>query len=221
VKKNLLFVLGIALAIVCIPVAQAQVSCSAYDRPVGTGYIEATRKCDIGMTLFQDTTTCKNTDGSTAATFNPSLNVRHAGVSGWVSWSQPPDAESPTPWVGFNPGSSGTVTLTNAAAVAGFELEPNLFQVFTVTVSFRDAGGTQIASVTRSVDGQGGARLFGVNCCEQVIKSMVVSIDPAAQGYAIGQIRADTILGGAEPVEEMQPLIDPDEVRDAASNAVE
>jgi len=168
------------------------------------------------MTLFADTTSCANSDGSVGATFSVPINVRHAGVAGWASWSSPPDSESPTPWVGFAPGTTVTTTFTNNASIAGMEVEPNLFQVFTMTASFQDASGAEVGRVMRDVDGSFGARLLAVSCSSPVIKRIVVTIDAAAQGFAQGQIRSDHVTGAILGISDVDPQPVPP---DATSNS--
>ena len=191
-------------------------SCTQIMQPGMMGYLTSTGRCDLGMTLFADTTSCVNSDGTTGATFSGPINVRHAGVAGWLSWSSPPESESPTPWVGFAPGTTETTTFTTNASIAGMEVEPNLFQVFSMSASFRDTSGMEVARVTRDVDGSSGARLLAVSCSGPVIKQIVVTIDAAAQGFAQGQIRSDHITGAILGISDVDPQPVP---LDATSNS--
>jgi len=186
-------------------------NCTAISQPGMGGYLTTTHKCDISRFFGSDTNRCVNTDGSTAAMFSPSVNVRRIGM-GWATWSSPPDAEEAIPYVGFNGGGlTDTITLTNPAAVAGVEIEPNTFDpFFTIVASFRDANGMEIANVTRDITGRAGARLFAVSCSSANIASILIMSPPAAAGFAVAQIRADTIAGGATegspPDQELPPV---------------
>lgn len=180
--------------------------CTMINQPVGS-YLTQTRKCDISRFVGMDTTRCVNTDGSTAANFVGPVNVRRVTM-GWATWSSPPDAEEAIPFVGYNNGAlTEMIGLVNPAAVAGVEVEPNTFDpFFTIVASFRDAGGNEVASVTRDVTGRAGARLFAVSCSNPVISSILITSPPAAAGFAIAQIRSDTIVGGAtEEPSDVQP----------------
>jgi len=96
------------------------------------------------------------------------------------------------------------------------EVEPNLFQVFSMSASFRDTSGMEVARVTRDVDGSSGARLLAVSCSGPVIKQIVVTIDAAAQGFAQGQIRSDHITGAILGISDVDPQPVPP---DATSNS--
>jgi hypothetical protein len=106
----------------------------------------------------------------------------------------PPFAEEALPWVGFTNGAPTlTINLTTAALVAGAELEPNQFPIFTVTADFNDADGVPVATVSIDVEGSAGARLFAVQCDTELISSITFTAPSTAQGFAIAQVRADTI----------------------------
>jgi hypothetical protein len=75
-KKALPLIWGISLATASATTARAEENCSVWQRPVGTGYLEATNKCHIGTTPFEEVTACYNADGSVAATFTPPLYLR-------------------------------------------------------------------------------------------------------------------------------------------------
>lgn len=189
--------LSAAFALLCVAALTLSMmaDCTPIDQP-DADYQGGTGKCTMGdQVLFSTTTTCKDQVGPTGltlATFSNPLSVRQV-PNGWASWSTPPDAESSTPWVGFNQTLTLTVTLADGAEsnTAGMEIENNQFKpTLPVKVSFQDADGNELTSVTRDVLGRAGARLFAVTC-DDAIKSMVVTSDPAAQGFAIAQVRGD------------------------------
>ena len=104
------------------------------------------------------------TDGTNTATFfvapNPfpsALTIYDVG-SVWATWSSPPNSETATPRVlGATPQLE--IQLTSSALVFGFETEPNGFATSFITADFF-GGGILRGSVTQSVTGDGGARLF-------------------------------------------------------------
>jgi hypothetical protein len=104
------------------------------------------------------------TDGINTATFFvapnplPTPQTIYDVGSGWSTWSSPPNSESATPRVlGATPQLE--IQLTSPALVFGFEAEPNLFGLHSITADFFGSGVFR-GSVTRNVDGNGGALLF-------------------------------------------------------------
>lgn len=176
---------------------QAAAACRAIDRPTSDYLVGTvgTEKCSLGQP-GTNTTTCKDSDGNVEAKFSNTLSVRGPVPSGWRTWSSPPESESATPIVGFNMTSTLTVTLADGyqASTAGMEIEPNVFQVFPITVVFRDLAGSTLLSRTINVNGGAGARLFAATCDEELINSMVITIPPTAQGFAIAQVRSDSFV---------------------------
>jgi hypothetical protein len=175
--------------------------CTQIQSPTST-YLMETGKCNFGTTPFSISTMCLNSDGSLAATFNPAIQVRQVPGS-WATWSSPPDSESSTPFIGYTQGATmETVTFTNSAAIAGLEVEPNPFMVFSTTASFQDASGMEVARVTRDVDGTAGARLFAVSCTNPVVAKIVVTM---GADFAIAQIRSSQITGATEGEPDLGP----------------
>jgi len=177
------------LNLLCLSVAQATfVQISSPD----AGYISATTLIPIPGAL-----------GSTVGSLNnafQSIDVavfgQHAKVgSSWGTWSSPPDSETSTPdliCVAAIPcdsttGSSNTFALTAAAAIFGFELEPQGFGTYAVSASFFN-GATLLGTVTRNVSGTSGARLFAGQS-DIPITSVQLAVDPAAGGYGVAQFR--------------------------------
>jgi hypothetical protein len=153
-------------------------------------YQSSTTKLLITVPDFS--TVASLSDGTETATFSVPGTARTVPGGGWASWSSPPDSESATPRVIFDPGSTELITLSAPAQTFGVELEPNLFTPsFTMTATFRDAGGNILGTISRDVLGQGGARLFAgtVNPGFAPIASVQINIDPSAQGFAFAQVR--------------------------------
>ena len=175
--------------------------CTQIMQPVGS-YLTSTGKCNFGTMEFSTSNMCLNSDGSLAATLDPTVSVRRVPGS-WFSWSLPPDSESPTPVVGWTQGATTeTVTLTSNASIAGLEAEPDPTGVFSMTASFQDASGMEVARVVRDVDGNAGARLFAVSCTNPVIAKVVVSM---GGDFAIAQIRSDLITGATDEATNLGP----------------
>ena len=153
-----------------------------------------TEKCSLG-TPGTTTTICRDSDNNVEARFSNVLSVLQVPGS-WATWSSPPESESPTPIVGFNSTTSLTVTLADGflAGIAGMEIEPNVFGIFNISVTFRNLAGTPLLTITRSVDGSGGARLFAAICDEELINRMDITAPPGAGGFAIAKVRADSFV---------------------------
>lgn len=80
--------------------------------------------------------------------------------SGWASWGSPPDTEQANPRVFWTQGVTDlTFTFSTPVDVWGFEAQPNPFSVFDITAEYFN-GATLLGTITRSVDGNAGARLF-------------------------------------------------------------
>ena len=189
------------------------------DQPTpGTCYRDESGKCSLGTTIFADTVTCTLPDGSEGAHFTPSVNVRRIG-QGWATWASPPFVEDSTPFVGFDMGSSLVIQFNQDAFVAGTEIEPNAFGMFSITATFRDASGGTITTVTRSVEGSSGARLFGVTCTQAEVRSILITADPGAQGFAIAQVRSSAFPAAADSARQDDGEDIPYVPEDATNNA--
>ncbi|NIM48758.1 MAG: hypothetical protein GTN78_10340, partial [Gemmatimonadales bacterium] len=79
------------------------------------------------------------------------------------------------------------MTLSLPTPTFGFELEPNPLLLITYTASFYSNGGTVLeGSITRSVHGYHGARLFAATSTGGAIDKVVVS---GSSDFAIGRVR--------------------------------
>jgi len=123
------------------------------------------------------------TDGVMTVGFSSTLDKRQVPSGNWSTWSSPPFSETATPHVLFSTGSSLTLTLSKAASIFGFELEPNNFGNFLITTTF--SNGDVIAQL---VNGNAGARLFASGG-GSLITSVNIQADSGAAGFAIAQIR--------------------------------
>lgn len=152
-----------------------------------------TEKCSLG-TPGSNSTICRDSDNNVEARFSNALMVRQVPTT-WASWSSPPNSESPTPIVGWNTTTTLTVTLADGylAGIAGMEIEPQQFAVHTITAVFKNLAGVALLTITRSVDGTGGARLFATSCEEELINRIDISTDDPT-GFAIAKFRADSFV---------------------------
>jgi len=96
-------------------------------------------------------------------TFSSGL-VELSVPNSWATWNCPPATESCTPNVLYSNGASQIHLVMLAAHdnTAGFEFEPDAFAVETISVTFNDQNGLPIATITRDVNGLGGALLFAL-----------------------------------------------------------
>ncbi len=174
--------------------------CTMVENPT-PDYTDATNKCALG-TPGSFTSDC-TVDGQPVVTFSRELSVFRVPANTWATWSSPPFSESTTPIVGFTQGASVlSVDLgANASSIAGFELEPNVFDEFPVTAVFLAADGSELGRVARTVAGQAGARLFAADCGTAFISAIRVTVPPEAQGFAIAQVRGNNLPPAAGPAE--------------------
>jgi hypothetical protein len=152
-------------------------------------YLAQTSKLDITVPDF--TSVASLSDGTLTTSFSLSGQARTAGVT-WGSWSSSPDSESDTPRVLFfqNFTLETTISLNAPVLTFGFEVQPNVQDVFSVTATFEDRGGNVLGAITRDVSGRAGARLFaGTDVSGTGISSVVIAVDAPAQGFGVAQVR--------------------------------
>lgn len=163
-------------------------------RPVAQ-YTSQTSKIDIsGIPEF--TVVSSISDGTRTVNFSSPMEKRTVGFS-WGTWASPPLAEDAFPPILFSALSdSVTMILSGGVQAFGFELEPNLFDIFSATVQFYSAQRQLLGSVTRDVDGSSGARLFAAHVTSPTakIRGAIAVVAPNATsgsplGFAIAQVR--------------------------------
>jgi hypothetical protein len=156
------FIYGLAALLLCAGfAAPARADFVAISDP-NASYLATTTKLDVTGSEFDSVASLS--DASQTATFYiapipfpTALTIYDVG-SGWFGWSSPPDSESDTPRV-LGTTSQLEITLDTPSLVFGFEAEPNLFGVQSIVVDFF-GGGVFRGSITSSVEGDSGARLF-------------------------------------------------------------
>jgi hypothetical protein len=162
-------------------------------------YTFATTKIDIsGLPNFTDVGSI--TDGTETVSFSSTMQKRTVPGGGWATWSSPPDSESATPAVLWTKGATSVTMLLGApTGIFGFEAEPNPFALHDITADFYDAGDVLLGSITRSVDGAAGARLFA-SVDDGALFSKVVAHSDV--DFAMAQFRYDKSDCQPNPVPE-------------------
>ena len=129
------------------------------------------------------------TSGSQTMTLSTGLNAAQVGVSGWSTWNSPPNAETATPKVlaSYSTLASLTLTLSTPTTTFGFELEPNTFGVFPISVAFMN-GSTTLGTVARSPNGASGSLLFAATSSTPITHA-VITATGGGNGYAMAQFR--------------------------------
>lgn len=201
---------GLALGACLLTPGTTQAGIIAIDLPgdvvPGTGVVYTSYTTLMPITVPNFTLFNSVTGGGLTATFSANLNARTATSvtapgGGWGSWSEAPFSERPaggTIRVGFHQGSVPlTINLSAGVDVFGFELEGNLLAANTFTAEYFN-GATSLGSITRSVVGASGARLFaGVEPGGDLIDRIVVS-GTDTTGFGTAQYRFHQ--GGGGPV---------------------
>jgi len=130
------------------------------------------------------------TNGSQTVAFSATLQARTVPGS-WATWDSPPNTEGNKPRVlaeVTGTTSSLTLTLSVPATTFGFEVEPNA-GTHSISADFR-SGTTSLGTITRTVNGSSGARLFAATSTTP-ITSVVLTVPVAAGGFALAQVRTN------------------------------
>ncbi|MED3090036.1 hypothetical protein [Bacillus toyonensis] len=152
-------------------------------------YQSSTTKIDISN-VPEFTIVNSISDGIQTITFNSSMQKLQV-PSSWFTWSSPPFSEASTPPILYTQGATAlTMTLSVPSRIFGFELEPNPLTPFEFTALFLSRG-TPVGSITQTVDGQAGARLFAaeIDCTCPAIDEVVIT---SSVDFAIAQVRYTT-----------------------------
>lgn len=204
-RKNVLLG-GLALCVSLLTPGIARPAIIAISNPgdivPGTGQVYTSYTTLLPITVPNFTNFTSLSDANLTASFSAALNARTAPGGGWASWSSAPFSERPaagTIRVAFHQAAAPlTINLSGGVDVFGFELEGNQFQVFSFTAEYF-SGAASLGSITQTIDGSGGARLFaGVENGGSLIDRVVVS-GANSTGFAIGQVRYHL---GAEVIPE-------------------
>jgi len=157
-----------------------------------TSYLQATTKIPVTAPEFSTITSVA--DANQTISFSDALQVFTVPNS-WQTWASPPQTESATPTVLFEQGTGVTLSFSNGVNTFGVEMEPNLFDVFTMTADFYN-GSTLVGEVSMPVNGFADARLFAGATTTDQFTSVVLSVPASAQGFALAQLRYGTCRPG-------------------------
>ena len=150
-------------------------------------YVASTTKIDIsGLTYGSSYDSIS--DGSLTVSFDNPLGKLGPVPTGWATWSSPPYSESANPDVLFTNGEYDlTMTLSQPCTTFGFELEPNPFTDEDYDVDFiLMSGPTVVGTITMTVNGDHGARLFAGRVDGGSFDKIVIE---GSREFAIAQIR--------------------------------
>lgn len=146
------FVVVAALATVAVPVGAVTQIMS----PNPT-YLDDTAL--LGVPAPTGPTRTSVTDGILKVDFSSALRPRRVGIN-WNTWGTPPDTEASKPSVWFSQAANSvTFTFDNPLSIWGFEVQGNPYDLRTFTLDFYD-GAALIGTITRTINGNGGARLM-------------------------------------------------------------
>lgn len=147
--------------------------------------------CKVDLSTIPDYTVISTLDAcGITINFSPAVEKRSV-PSSWGSWGTPPDTETDSPDILYTSGATSvTVSFSAPVRLSGVEAEPNPFEVHAISADFLRPSGGMKATVTRGIDGTGGARLLAVKT--KNVGSIVLSSDV---DFAFGQLRIN--LGAA------------------------
>ena len=168
-----------------------QTTWSSFAQPTAE-YLQGTTKIDISS-LTEGSTYTSITDGIQTVDFPFGGPVQRRTVpSSWFTWSSPPHSESSTPLVLFTSSSNPLMALTFSQPVAtvGFELEGNTLGPRDFLVEFYDDVYQLLGWIVRTVESNGGARLFSFTT-DWPKKISRIDISGVGEGthFGIAQIR--------------------------------
>ncbi len=161
-------------------------------------YLSSTTYIDISA-IADYTNLTSISDSTLTVSFDSALSKRTAPGGGWATWSATPESQrglSDTLPVLYLNGTSLWMTLSSPVSVFGFEAEPAPFASVVMTATFYSPAMTVLGSITRTVDGFAGARLFAASA--DPIQYVLFS---AETEFAVGAFR----YAGAEPAPIPEP----------------
>jgi len=159
-------------AMLCLLIATASEAGIVQIMSPDAAYTSSTTRIDItGQDLSQATSL---SDAALTATFAAST-IRTVG-STWASWSSPPDSESAMPRILHHAGGSLTFSFSHALDVFGIEAEGDELGIHPFTATFYN-GADMVGSLSRSIDGNAGARLLAAEATGgDVFTSVTISM---------------------------------------------
>jgi len=147
--------------------------------------------CDIDLSSIPDGTDLTSVSGcGVTVSFSTTMEKTTVG-DGWATRGSPPATESATPAVLWSLGATDVVvSYSSASRRIGFEAEPDQFAVEAMQATFSTAKGVE-ATITRNVNGQGGALLFAGKTPKKAKKfvNQIEISNLAGDDFAIAQLR--------------------------------
>lgn len=122
-------------------------------------------------------------------TFSSLLDTRKVGVD-WGTWGSPPDTEDNAPSIFYSlSATSVQFTFSKRLSIWGFEAEPEPFSIRSYTVEYFD-GATSLGTITRSIDGNAGARLLAATHAGGFTRAIVTT----DTDFAMAQLRYQLVV---------------------------
>jgi hypothetical protein len=143
----------------------------------------------IPITAADGTSLTSLTNGTQTITLSAPFFAESPPSLYWGPWGSPPNTESSTPRILANPTpvTSVTLNLSLPSTTFGFEIQPNIWDTFTVSANFYH-GATLLGTVSQSISGDAGALLAAASSTTP-ITSVVITIPADANGFAMAQFR--------------------------------
>jgi hypothetical protein len=150
-------------------------------------YVAGTTLVDLSA-LADDDTLSGITQGSQTITFSQTM-TKTTVPAGWATWGAPPATETSTPEVLYQEVSRVLdLTLSQAATIFGLELEPDIFGSYPIKADFYN-GATLVGSISQTVAGQAGARLFAADDAAGFTRVVLEETSSTSRGFAMAQLR--------------------------------
>jgi hypothetical protein len=162
---------------------------TTFEQPGDRNYLGDTTLIDISGLTDYDTYGSIG-DGTLTVSFDTDMEKLTVPTS-WATWACPPWTESCTPHVLYSQGlTSQTLTLSAPCTIFGFELEPCSFGLYGVEVEFiLSYGPAVLGTISMTVDGNAGARLFAAQVYGQTFDKIEIVVDAGSNGFSIAQVR--------------------------------
>src|SRR5262249_23959493 len=154
-------------------------------------YLQSTPLIPITALEFSSVTSLA--DNRETISFSDALEAFSVPNS-WATWAAPPQTENATPRVLYESGTSVTLSFDTPVHTFGVEMEPNIFDVFTMSASFYNDGNL-VGTISMPVNGFADARLFAGASTSDEFTSVVLSAPASAEGFALAAFR----YGGCRP----------------------
>jgi hypothetical protein len=148
-------------------------------------YLKSTT--EIPITAPDFTTVSSLADQTQTISFSDALEARSVPNT-WATWASPPQTENATPRVLFEQGGGVALSFSQPVTTFGVEMEPNVFDVFTMTADFYN-GSTLVGEISMPVNGFADARLFAGATTTDQFTQVVLSAPASAQGFALAAVR--------------------------------